>query len=161
MAVPVRHTGDRGRLDVWEPFGDGAWGPAAELRALTERFSRLLDDVVGRWPADLGLPSPLGELEEADDGYVVRLELPGVKKGDIDVELSGRRLTVRAERKETERKGILRKSTRTTGRFFFDTLLPGEVEENGVEASLEEGVLTVRLPKPESERRKVHKITVG
>ena len=160
MAVPVRQTGGGRRLDVWEPFGDG-FDPAAELRVLTERFSRLLDQMSAGWSADLGLPSPLGELEETDDGYVVRLELPGVKKGDVDVELAGRRLTVRAERKETERKGILRKSTRTTGQFLFDTLLPGEVEQAGVDASLDDGVLTIRLPKPESERRKVHKIAVG
>lgn len=160
MAVPVRQTGDERRLDVWEPFGDG-FGPAAELRLLTERFSRLLDQLSAGWPADLGLPSPLGELEETDDGYVVRLELPGVKKGDVDVELAGRRLTVRAERKETERKGILRRTTRTTGKFLFDTLLPGEVDQEGIDALLEEGVLTIRLPKPESERRQVRKITVG
>ena len=160
MAVPVRQPDGGRRLGVWEPFGD-SWDPTAELRALTDRFSRMLDDLSARWPAELGLPSPLGELEEADDAYVVRLELPGVKKGDIDVELAGRRLTVQAERKETERKGILRKSTRTTGKFLFDTLLPGEVDQGGIEASLDEGVLTIRLPKPESERRKVRKIAVG
>ena len=160
MAVPVRQTGGARRLDVWEPFGDG-FEPADELRVLTERFSRLLDQLSAGWPADLVLPSPLGELEETDDGYVVRLELPRVKKGDLDIELAGRRLTVRAERKETERKGILRKTTRTTGKFLFDTLLPGEVDQDGIDASLEEGVLTVRLPKPESERRKVRKITVA
>jgi HSP20 family protein len=68
---------------------------------------------------------------------------------------------VRAERKETERKGILRRTTRTTGKFLFDTLLPGEIDQEGIDASLEEGVLTIRLPKPESERRQVRKITVS
>ena len=160
MAVPVRQTGGGRRLDVWDPF-DGAWDPTAELRALTERFSRLLDGMSAGWPADLGLPSPLGELEETDADYLVRLELPGVKKGDIDVELAGRRLTVRAERKETERKGILRRSTRTTGKFLFDTLLPGEVDQDAINATLDDGVLTIRLPKPESERRQVRKITVA
>ena len=90
-----------------------------------------------------------------------RRPLPGVRKGDIDVELAGRRLTVRAERKETERKGILRKTTRTTGKFLFDTLLPGEVDQEGIDASLAEGVLTIRLPKPEAERRKLRKIPVA
>jgi HSP20 family protein len=119
--------------------------------------------VTGQWPTDGLLPgsfSPLGELEEQDDAYLVRVELPGVKRNDIDVELAGRRLTVRAERKETQRKGLLRRSTRRTGEFFFETLLPGEVDQAGIEATLEEGVLAVRLPKPESERRKTHKITI-
>jgi HSP20 family protein len=107
-----------------------------------------------------GMSSPLGELEELDDAYLVRLELPAVKKGDVDVELAGRRLTVQAERKETQRKGVLRRSTRRTGQFFLDTLLPGEVDSAGVEAFLDEGVLTVRLPKPESERRKRRKVII-
>ena len=67
MAVPVRQTGGERRLDTWEPFGNGL-DPAAELQVLTERFSQLLDQLSAGWPADLGLPSPLGELEETDDG---------------------------------------------------------------------------------------------
>ena len=163
MAVPVRRT-DGGRpLEVWEPFAAGPWDPVAEMRELTERFSRLVDQLTGQWPTDGLLPSafsPLGELEEPDDAYLVRVELPGVKQGDIDVELAGPWLTVRAERKETQRKGLLRRSTRRTGEFFFETLLPGEVDQAGIEATLEAGVLAVRLPKPESERRKTRKITI-
>jgi HSP20 family protein len=163
MAVPVRRTAGRGPLEAWEPFGIGPWDPVAEMRTLTERFSRLVNELTGQWPTDGLLPgatAPLGELEEQDDAYVVRVELPGVKRGDIDVELTGRRLTVRAERKETTRKGLLRRSTRRTGEFFFEALLPGEVDQGGIEATLAEGVLAVRLPKPESERRKARKITI-
>lgn len=163
MAVPVSRT-DGGRpLEAWEPFAAGPWDPVAEMRELTERFSRLVDQLTGQWPTDGPLPSafsPLGELEEQDDAYLVRVELPGVKQGDIDVELAGPWLTVRAERQETQRKGLLRRSTRRTGEFFFETLLPGEVDQAGIEATLEEGVLAVRLPKPESERRQTRKITI-
>jgi HSP20 family protein len=133
------------------------------MRSLTQRFSDLVDELTGTWPTDRvvpGVSAPLGELEEQDDAYLVRVELPGVKRGDIDIELAGRRLTVRAERKERQRKGLLRRSTRRTGAFFFEVLLPGEVEHAGVEATLEEGVLAVRLPKPESERRRTHKVTI-
>ena len=59
---------------------------------------------------------------------------------------------VTGERKERERVGILRRRTRTVGRFHYEVLLPGEVDEEAVEASLHEGVLTVRVPKPLSER---------
>ncbi len=162
MALPVRRRNGDQPLQHWQPLGTETWDPVTELRALTERFSQLLGQM-GGWPgADLlaEISAPLGELEEQDDAYLVRLELPGVKREDIDLELAGRRLTVRAERKQTERKGLLRRSTRRTGEYFFETLLPGEVDQAGVEAALEEGVLTVRLPKPESERRKTRKITV-
>jgi HSP20 family protein len=67
---------------------------------------------------------------------------------------------VRAERKEVQRKGLLRRSTRRTGEFLFEVRLPGEVEQAGVQATLGEGVLVVRLARPESERRKTHRITI-
>jgi HSP20 family protein len=163
MTVPVRRTDSWRPLEVWEPFGTEPWGPITEMRSLAQRFSDLVDELTGAWPTDGVLPStsaPLGELEEQDDAYLVRVELPGVKRADIDVELAGRRLTVRAERRERQRKGLLRRSTRRTGEFLFEVLLPGEVEQAGVEATLEEGVLAVRLPKPESERRRTHKVTI-
>ena len=163
MAVPVRRRNGGQPLQVWDPFTTESWDPVAEMRALTERFSQLLGQATGDWPgADMlaGLSAPLGELEEQDDAYLVRLEVPGVKRDDVNVELAGRRLTVQAERKQTERKGLLRRSTRRTGQFFFETLLPGDVDPDHVEATLEEGVLVVRLPKPESERRKTRKISV-
>ena len=163
MTVPVRRTNSRWPLEVWEPFGTEPWDPIAEMRSLAQRFSDLVDELTGTWPTDgvvPGMSAPLGELEDQDDAYLVRVELPGVKRGDIDVELAGRRLTVRAERKEVQRKGLLRRSTRRSGAFFFEVLLPGEVERAGVEATLEEGVLVVRLPKPESERRRAHKVTI-
>jgi HSP20 family protein len=163
MTVPVRRTDSRWPLEVWEPFGTEPWDPIAEMRSLAQRFSDLVDELTGTWPTDgvvPGMSAPLGELEDHDDAYLVRVELPGVKRGDIEVELAGRRLTVRAERKEVQRKGLLRRSTRRSGAFFFEVLLPGEVERAGVEATLEEGVLVVRLPKPESERRRAHKVTI-
>jgi HSP20 family protein len=163
MTVPVRRTDSRWPLEVWEPFGTEPWDPIAEMRSLAQRFSDLVDELTGTWPTDgvvPGMSAPLGELEDQDDAYLVRVELPGVKRGDIEVELAGRRLTVRAERKEVQRKGLLRRSTRRSGAFFFEVLLPGEVERAGVEATLEEGVLVVRLPKPESERRRAHKVTI-
>src|ERR687893_573109 len=76
------------------------------------------------------------------------LELPGVKREDLSVEVSGPYLTVTGERKERERVGILRRRTRTVGRFQYEVLLPGEVDEDGVTAALHEGVLTVTAPKP-------------
>lgn len=56
------------------------------------------------------------------------------------------------ERKEKERVGILRRRERTVGRFHHAVTLLGDVDEDGVEAHLDEGVLNLRLPKPESER---------
>jgi HSP20 family protein len=174
MALPVRRrerasvppASDTPRTPtVWDPFADPAAMPAwddpwAQLRALNQRVTRLLEE----WSpvtADGEVATPLGELEEHDDAWLVRLELPGVRRDDVQVELDGRRLVVDAERKQTERKGLLRRSTRTTGRYHLESWLPGDVDADAVEATLDAGVLTVRLPKPEAERRKRRKITIS
>jgi len=61
---------------------------------------------------------------------------------------------VHGEIKERERVGILRRRTRRTGQFDYRVRLPGDVDEEGIEASLEGGVLTVRVPKSERARRR-------
>ena len=142
MALPIR----RNQEEV------ARWDPVAEIN----RLSQQLQDYLGRWPS---FPSVLGEgftpladVEETDDAYVVEVELPGVKGDDVSVEVAGRRLTVSGERKERERTGILRRQTRTVGRFHYEVVLPGDIDEDAIEASLNEGVLAVRVPKAEAER---------
>ncbi|HVL03607.1 MAG TPA: Hsp20/alpha crystallin family protein [Acidimicrobiales bacterium] len=143
MALPVRRHDDS---------ESGRWEPLAELSRLNQQLQRYVDN----WR---DLPSlfgegfaPLADVEETDDAFVVEIDLAGVKKDDVDIELSGRRLVVSGERKERERVGILRKRTRTVGRFRYEVVLPAELEEEGVSAALDEGVLSIRVPKAASER---------
>lgn len=139
----------------------GPWTPVEEL----ERFFGSLQDQVDRWRSLLddgnadGAFTPLADIEETDDAFLVEIELAGVKRGDIDLTTAGRRLTVTGERKEKERVGILRRRTRTVGRFRYEITLPGEFDAEEVTAGLEDGVLTVRLPKPETDRPR--RITVN
>ena len=156
MALPIRRSAEQApQVPAWAPLG--------EIEGLTRQLSRLIDDTFGAWGSPFwsgALHVPFGDVEEQDDAYVVSVELPGVNKNDIDVEVAGRTLRVHAERKEVERKGILRKSTRRTGEFHYETLLPGDIDEASVEAAFEDGVLAVRLPKPEAERHAARKIAV-
>jgi HSP20 family protein len=89
------------------------------------------------------------DIEETDEAWVVEADLPGVKKGDINIEISDSELAVTGEIKERERTGVLRRRTRRTGHFEYRVTLPGNAETENVDASLNEGVLTVRVPKPE------------
>ena len=130
------------------------------LPVLHHRRDSLLagwDDLFSR----IGAFTPLADVEETDDAYVTEIELPGIGSDDLSVEVAGRRLTVSGERKEKERVGILRRRTRTVGRFHYEVLLPGDVDEENVQASLEAGVLTVRIPKPESQRPRRIPVTQG
>ena len=135
MSLPARQRNH-------EPNGWEGFGGLSQLRSQ-------LDSLLSGWE---GAFTPLADVEETDEAYVAEIELPGVGADDLSVEVAGRRLTVTGERKEKERVGILRKRTRTVGRFHYEVLLPGDVDEENVHASLEDGVLTVRVPKPASQR---------
>ena len=148
MALPVR----RNDAEV------ASWDPFAELNRLNDQLRRYLE----HWnelPSLAGGFTPLADVEETDEAYVVEVELPGVKRDDVSVEVVGRRVTVSGERKERERVGILRRRTRTVGQFHYEVVLPGDVDDEGVSASMDEGVLTVRVPKPASE--KPRRIPIG
>ncbi|HET6291832.1 MAG TPA: Hsp20/alpha crystallin family protein [Kribbella sp.] len=102
-------------------------------------------------------PFPV-DLEETDDAYVVEIDLPGVSRRDVTLEVNGRELTVHGEVKERERKGFARRQTRRTGRFHHSVALPGEVDVERIKASLDDGVLMVRAPK--SQATKAHRVQI-
>ena len=91
--------------------------------------------------------APLADVEETEDAYSVEIELPGVRREDIDIQLDDRQLTVSGEVKEKERAGILRRRTRRVGRFQYSVTLTADVDADDVSARLNDGVLTVRVPK--------------
>ena len=131
------------------------WGPFRELEELHTRIGQRMETGWSGATRGAGaIWSPLVDIEETDDAWLVEAELPGVKQEDIDVELSDAELTISGELKERERKGILRRRTRRTGQFDYRVTLPGEADAERIEASLQEGVLTVRVPKPERARRR-------
>jgi HSP20 family protein len=129
----------------WEPLGD--------LELATERMRRLLEQTFGQLPSTVGW-TPLVDIEERDDAYVVEAELPGAKREDVSIELVGNELVVSGEIKERERTGILRRSTRRVGAFEYRVALPQNVDRDGIDAKLDDGVLTVRIPKVEQAQRR-------
>jgi HSP20 family protein len=131
------------------PSVPARWDPFRELDEVRERMDRLFSDVLG----GAGLPappvwSPPVDLEETDDAWVVEADLPGVKKGDVTVEVRDNELAIHGDVKERERTGILRRRTRRTGEFDYRVTLPGDLDEEHIDAQLNDGVLTVRIPKP-------------
>lgn len=134
------------------------WAPLREFEQVTDRMRRMLDESLGGWPSLLSEAawSPPVDLEETDDAYVVEAELPGVKREDVNIEIAGNELSISGEIKERERKGVLRRQMRRVGRFEYRLRLPDQVDGDKIEANLDEGVLTVRVPKSErAERRRI------
>ncbi len=152
MALPVRRN--NAQLKTWDPF--------RELDDLHTRFSRLLESTFGEVPgAALGTWSPLVDIEETDDAFVVEAEIPGVKAEDVDVELDDDQLVIHGEIKERERTRVLRRQTRRTGAFDYRVSLPGQVDPDKVEASLKDGVLRLELRKTESAKPRRIEIKAG
>ena len=132
-------------LPVRSPSRSAArWDPLRELDELYDRVNTLwqsgLSGALDQW-------SPLADVEETDDAYTVEIDLPGVAREDVDIQLDDRRLTVSGDIEEKERKGILHRRTRRVGRFHYSVTLPGDVDADDVSAQMHDGVLTVRVPK--------------
>jgi len=126
-----------------------------------ERLRRSLAVELDRWPdfADDLISSmrdvvPLADLEESDDSYLLEVELPGVRRDDVSIDVVDRRVVVTGERRERRRLGLLRHRTRTTGRLRLDVTFPLEIDQGAVRATLDHGLLTLTVPKAERARRR-------
>jgi HSP20 family protein len=90
------------------------------------------------------------DVEEKDDAYVVKAELPGVKKEDINVDIDGNVVTLRAQTKaEREEKdgGRVVRSERYYGELYRSFALAAEIDESKAEAEYSDGILKLTLPK--------------
>lgn len=131
----------------------------AELNRLRREIDRLFES-----PFSFLAPStsffegwtPAVDIYQDSDKYVVKAELPGMKKEDIEVSLDGNTLTIFGERKQEEEKkeGENYRSERFFGRFQRSITLPDEVQANKIEATYKDGVLNVTLPKAEGAKPK-------
>ena len=124
-----------------------------------ERLRRMLDQTFGSFGLSSLVTESVGwsppvDIEEQDNAYVIEAELPGVQKDDVNIELVSNELMITGDIKEREREGILRKRTRRIGRFEYRVRLPEQVDADNVEASLKDGVLSVRVPKREQAERR-------
>jgi HSP20 family protein len=105
--------------------------------------------------------APQFEVKETPDAYVFMADLPGVDEKDVDITLSGNRLTVsgRREAEEREEGESYYAYERSYGSFTRSFTLPEGIDQSGLGAEMKNGVLTVRLPKQPEHKPK--KISVG
>jgi HSP20 family protein len=130
------------------------WSPLSDIGQLNERMRRMLEQTFGGLLDEPAGFIPAVDIEEAEDAYVVEAELPGVQREDVNIEVSGNELSISGEIKERKREGVVRRRMRRIGRFEFRVTLPGELNAEGVDAKLNDGVLTVRVPKAERMQRR-------
>jgi HSP20 family protein len=152
------------KLTRWQSPTVTNWPSIGRLSDLREEIDRLFEmplaGMTGTSPWMSGW-TPALDVYEDKDQFVVKAEVPGMKKEDIDVSLHEGSLTVSGERKsehETDEAGVYR-SERFFGRFQRTVDLPTGVDPGRVKADYRDGILTITLPKVEEAKPK--KISVN
>jgi HSP20 family protein len=131
---------------AWNDFED-------ELNQLRQDMNSLLETPFGNQLFNEWAPTV--DLHENRDAFVVRAEIPGMKKEDIDVSLHNGALTISGERKlEEKHEGANYRTERFFGRFQRTVTLPKAVDGGKVKANYTDGILTITLPKSEEAKPK-------
>jgi HSP20 family protein len=146
------------------------WEPARELQTIQQEMNRLFgtlfDPREGGNGGDGGTMRrwiPAMDLTEEGDHFVLRADLPGLRDEDVNIEVEDNVLTISGERRsehEDRKEGYYRVE-RAVGRFSRSLTLPEGVDPDSIEAQFENGVLTVRIPKPEETKPRRVAIGVG
>lgn len=143
----------------WEPF-----------RETDDFFRNLSPPMFGRWPQLLGENvgmkiewSPVVDIKETEDEYLVKAELPGLKREDVKVSLDEGVLTIEGERRQEkeEKNERIHRVERFYGTFCRSFTLPEYTDASAIRAESKDGVLSVHVPKLKVEKRKALEITVN
>jgi len=126
------------------------------------RWPRFRDFEPFRLPRELRLHAPTLDMYEDKNEIVVKAELPGMTKDDIEINITDSTLTLKGEKKKEEevKEKDFYRCEREYGSFLRTVELPAEVQTDGAKATFKNGVLEVRLPKTEEAKRKPVKVQV-
>jgi HSP20 family protein len=137
------------------------WDPFRDVAALQDRINRIFNESFGRsqdLEDDVGLYDwrPPVDIYETNDGVVLKVELPGIKKEDVSVEIKDNVLALKGERlldPEIKDEKYYRKE-RSFGKFNRSFSLQEPIKPDLIKASFKDGVLTIEIPRPEEEKPK-------
>ena len=134
------------------------WDPFRNVSTLQERINRLFDESIARSREiddDLAVCSwrPTVDIFETSDGVMIKADLPGVSKENVDVEVKDNVLTLKGERPEDQcidEEKYLRKE-RCCGSFHRAFALHSVIQPDTIQAKFKDGVLEILIPKPKDE----------
>jgi HSP20 family protein len=136
------------------------WSPISEFEELHRQMGQLVGSLPE--PGDgAQVWVPFVDIEETEDAWILEAELPGVDRNDVHVEMRENELVISGEVKDKERPGILRRRARRVGEFEYRVTLPGQVDPESIQATLSDGILTVRVPKSEKARPRQIEVQAG
>ena len=143
------------------------WEPFESLNRTQSRINDLFEEAFGRprlpHTSNSGVWYPPVDILESKDFYLIRAELPGIKKEDFNLELKDGTLTLSAERKfEEPEDGVeYHRVERVAGKFSRSFYLPQTVKHDGIKASYRDGILEVHVPKAEEAKPKQISVSVN
>ena len=119
------------------------------LRGEVDAFFKQALGPLSRRGVSLDIWNPPLDVTEGDDRFILEIELPGMRREDVSLKIEGRTLAIAGTRKIVRRTVGARYShcERVSGSFRRTIPLPREIDEEGISAALEEGILRVELPK--------------
>jgi HSP20 family protein len=149
------------------------WRPFMGLTHWERDMDRMMEDFFGRrmrpwWPErwsrteEMEVKPPIVDVFEEKDDMVVKAELPGIEKDNIEVNLTDHTLTIKGEKKKEEevKEENYYRAERSYGSFLRTLELPRDVRADQVKASFKNGILEVRMPKTEEAKAKEIKVKV-
>lgn len=146
------------------------WDPFRELEEMTARLNDVLGggrdlariDNGGREAMRVADWRPVVDIEETSDEYLIKAELPEVKKEDVKISLENGVLTIQGQRMQETETGDrkVHRVERFYGNFMRTFALPDDVEPDGVKAEFRNGMLYVKLRKSETARPRAIEIKV-
>lgn len=146
------------RLMRWQRPEATSWDSFNQLTNIRDEINRLFDFPLGEWSHDTEFFgwAPAVDVFEDKDNLIVKVELPGMNKEDIDISLHQGTVIVSGERKLENQvdEGEVSRSERFFGRFQRAVQLSKPVDPNKVTATYKDGILTVTLAKTEESKPK-------
>ncbi|HLP58382.1 MAG TPA: Hsp20/alpha crystallin family protein [Candidatus Deferrimicrobium sp.] len=140
--------------------------PFGGLLDMYDRINKLFEEDLMGQDKDSQLVTrgwnPVADIYETKDEYVFKVELPGISKEDVKVELTGDNLTIKGERKEEKevKKDDYHRVERFSGSFVRSFRLPRNADAQNMKAAMKEGVLELRIPKSEESKSKAIPIDI-
>lgn len=138
------------------------WNPLQDLMILQDRMNRLFEDATQRRAnTDAGDEfehadwNPAADIYETESGFSIAIDLPGISRDAVEIDVDDNRLIVKGLRLVEESK---HRSERPRGKFLRSFTIPGTVDQTGIGADYKDGVLHIRLPK--RTEQKAQKITI-
>ncbi|NJL84330.1 MAG: Hsp20/alpha crystallin family protein [Chloroflexaceae bacterium] len=141
------------------------WEPFREIESLQQEMNRLFETLAPRRGDGMmgtGFMPP-AEMSETEEAVHLKVEIPGMKPENLDIQVAREAVIIRGERKEemqSEEKGMKRSEFRY-GQFSRTISLPSQVDNSNVQAEYKDGILLLTMPKAEEDKKKVVKVNVA